>query len=88
VLLATQLAGHGAAVTPIDADPNKPLSRWAKLPGKPNNLTVVADVTENSIIDSVEAQGRKISKEQRSNISVGKSRIISTHKRSGRSAAW
>jgi hypothetical protein len=32
VLLATQLAGHGAAVTLIDADPNKPLSRWAKHP--------------------------------------------------------
>ena len=59
VLLATQLAGHGVAVTLIDADPNKPLSRWAKLPGKPNNLTVVADVTENSIIDAIETQGRK-----------------------------
>jgi len=59
VLLATQLAGHGAAVTLIDADPNRPLSRWAKLPGKPDNLTVVADVTENSIIDTIETQGRK-----------------------------
>jgi len=46
-------------VTLIDADPNKPLSRWAKPPRKPSNLTVVADVTENSIIDTIETQGRK-----------------------------
>jgi chromosome partitioning protein len=35
VLLATQLAGLGTPVTLIDADPNKPLSRWAKLPASP-----------------------------------------------------
>jgi len=39
VLLATELAGFGAGVTMIDADPNKPLSMWARRPGKPNNLT-------------------------------------------------
>jgi chromosome partitioning protein len=59
VLLATQLAGLGVPVTLIDADPNKPLSRWAKLPGKPANLEVVADVTEESIIDAIETAGRK-----------------------------
>jgi chromosome partitioning protein len=59
VLLATELAGFGAAVTMIDADPNKPLSLWARRPGKPNNLTVVADVTEDSIIDIIEAAALK-----------------------------
>src|SRR5580692_1364125 len=59
VLLATQLAGLGVPLTLIDADPNKPLSRWAKLPGKPDNLAVVADVTEESIIDAIETAGRK-----------------------------
>ena len=59
VLLATQLADLGVPVTLIDADPNKPLSRWAKLPGKPGNLAVVADVTEESIIDAIESAGRK-----------------------------
>jgi chromosome partitioning protein len=54
VLLATELAGRGASVTIIDADPNKPVSRWAKRPGKPENLTVLADVTEDSIIDEIE----------------------------------
>jgi chromosome partitioning protein len=58
VLLATQLAGLGAPVTLIDADPNKPLSRWAKLPGKPDNLTLVADVSEDTIIETIETRGR------------------------------
>jgi len=59
VLLATQLADLGVSVTLVDADPNKPLSRWARLPGKPDNLAVVADVTEESIIDAIETAGRK-----------------------------
>ena len=46
VILATELAGKGAAVTIIDADPNRPVSRWAKRPGKPACLTVIEDVTE------------------------------------------
>jgi chromosome partitioning protein len=54
VLLATELAGHGGAVTMIDADPNRPLSQWAKLPGKPAMLSVVATTTEESIIDLIE----------------------------------
>jgi chromosome partitioning protein len=55
VLLATVLAERGATVTIIDADPNKPVSQWAKRPGKPESLTVLADVTEDSIIDVIEA---------------------------------
>lgn len=55
VLLATELAERGATVTIIDADPNKPVSSWAKRPGKPESLSVVADVTEDSIIDVIEA---------------------------------
>lgn len=54
VLLATALAERGATVTMIDADPNKPVSHWAKRPGKPASLTVLADVTEDSIIDAIE----------------------------------
>jgi chromosome partitioning protein len=54
VLLSTELAARGATVTIIDADPNKPLSRWAKRPGKPENLSVMADVTEETIIDAIE----------------------------------
>jgi chromosome partitioning protein len=54
VLLATELAEQGATVTAIDADPNKPVSRWARRPGKPEALIVLADVTEESIIDEIE----------------------------------
>jgi len=54
VLLATELATHGGSVTMIDADPNRPLSQWAALPGRPDNLTVVSTTTEDSIIDTIE----------------------------------
>lgn len=59
VILATELAGKGASVTIIDADPNKPVSRWAKRPGTPATLTVIADVTEDSVIDQIEESARK-----------------------------
>jgi chromosome partitioning protein len=54
VLLATVLAERGATVTIVDADPNKPVSRWAQRPGKPENLVVLADVTEDTVIDAIE----------------------------------
>jgi chromosome partitioning protein len=54
VLLATELATHGGSVTMIDADPNRPLTQWAALAGKPDNLTVIATTTEESIIDTIE----------------------------------
>lgn len=54
ILLATELVSHGAAVTVIDADPNKPLSQWAGRPGKPDSLTVIASTSEDTIIDTIE----------------------------------
>jgi chromosome partitioning protein len=59
VLLATELAGFGAGVSMIDADPNKPLSQWARRPGKPQNLTVLSDVSEDSITDIIESAALK-----------------------------
>jgi chromosome partitioning protein len=59
VILGSELARRGAAVTMIDADPNRPVSDWAKLPGRPENLTVLADVTEENIIEEIEAAARK-----------------------------
>jgi len=56
--LAGEWAREGKRVTLIDADPNKPLSRWAKLPGKPDNLTLVTDVSEDTIIETIETRGR------------------------------
>jgi chromosome partitioning protein len=43
----------------IDADPNKPLSQWAKRPGKPETLIVLGDVTEDSVIDTIESAALK-----------------------------
>ena len=54
-LLGTSLAAAGATVTMIDADPNKNVADWAKLPGAPATLTVVADVSEETIVDAIEA---------------------------------
>jgi chromosome partitioning protein len=59
VLLATELALKGAAVTVIDADPNKPVSEWARRAGRPENLTVVADISEKTVIDEIESAAQK-----------------------------
>lgn len=54
VVLASELARKGAGVTILDADPNRPVSQWARRPGRPENLTVSADVTETTVIDLIE----------------------------------
>lgn len=59
VLLGSELAHRGAVVSIIDADPNKPVSQWARRSGKPAGLTVLADVTEESVIDTMEEEARK-----------------------------
>ena len=41
VLLATELAQRGTSVIVIDADPNQPVLRWSRKPGKPENLAVI-----------------------------------------------
>jgi chromosome partitioning protein len=54
VVLATELAQKGVAVTVIDADPNRPVSQWAKRPGCPATLEVITDISEETIIDTIE----------------------------------
>ena len=44
----------GRVVTTIDADPNKNVVDWAKLPGTPSNLTVIGEVTEETIVEQIE----------------------------------
>ena len=58
VVLATELAGQGASVAIIDADPNRPVSRWATRPGKPASLTVAGDVSEDAILDRIDLAAR------------------------------
>jgi chromosome partitioning protein len=59
VLLATELAQRGASVTIIDADPNQPVLRWSKKPGKPETLTVIAGVTEETLMDTIDKAAHK-----------------------------
>jgi chromosome partitioning protein len=54
-VLATELAERGARVTIIDADPNKNVVDWAKMPGVPVHLSVVGDVSEETIVDQIES---------------------------------
>ena len=61
VVLATELALSGANVTVIDADPNRPGARWGRLPGRPENLTVIEDVTERSIIATIDREAALVS---------------------------
>ena len=58
VLLASELANRGGAVTIIDADPNKPVSHWAKRSELPKRISVVSDVSEDTIIDQIEEAAR------------------------------
>src|ERR1700750_1943062 len=59
VLLATELAERGASVTIIDADPNQPVMRWSRKPGRPNGLIVIGGVTEETLIDTIDEAARK-----------------------------
>ena len=56
LLAATQLAENGATVTIIDADPERWISQWATLPGKPDQIRILSDVSEDSIADVIEAE--------------------------------
>ena len=60
VILACELAQTGAQVAIVDADPNRPVSRWAKLAGLPSSLRILADVSEASIIDDIEAVAEQL----------------------------
>lgn len=59
LILATQLSESGASVTIIDADPERWISQWASLPGKPENIAIVGGVTEDGIVDQIEEASSK-----------------------------
>ena len=58
LILASQLAKK-APVTVIDADPNHPIASWAKGENTPQFLTVISDVTEESIADCIDDAAAK-----------------------------
>ena len=58
-LLASTLAEHGATVTAIDADINRPLSNWARHADIMDTLTVLSGVNESTITDTIEEAAAK-----------------------------
>ena len=58
VLLACEFARQGQAknigVSLIDADPNQHSAAWAKLPGKPESITLFRNVDEDDILDVID----------------------------------
>ena len=58
LLLATELAMRGARVTVIDADPEKWISQWAALGSTPDGLSVVENVSEETIMDVIDEASR------------------------------
>jgi len=59
LLLATELAEKGIPVTVLDTDPEKWISGWADLPDRPENLRIISDITEETIIDEIEGAQRE-----------------------------
>lgn len=59
LLLASELAARGGAITVIDADPERWISQWGALPGAPEGIHIISDVTEDSIVDVIEMASEK-----------------------------
>ncbi len=53
LLLATEIAARGKSVTIFDADPQKWISHWADLPGRPRNIEVISEITPASISEQI-----------------------------------
>lgn len=58
LLLASELAAKGAKVTIIDADPEKWISQWGALAGRPNNILIIGNATEDTIVDQIDEASR------------------------------
>lgn len=54
LLLALELARAGNRVALIDGDRNRPLVKWASIDGKPGNIDVIADTSEETIMATIE----------------------------------
>lgn len=59
LLVAVDLAESGAKVAYIDADKNQPVVAWGKKAGKPDNLAIISDVAEDTIIDTIETAAQQ-----------------------------
>lgn len=59
LLLATELAARGASVVIIDADPEKWISQWGALPGRPEGVEIVSEVGEDDVVDRIDEAARR-----------------------------
>src|SRR4051794_23858620 len=55
VILAGELAEAGRSVVMVDADPNQPLLIWEKVRALPSAISIVADESADTIIDTIDA---------------------------------
>lgn len=53
-LLSTELAYRGVNVSIIDADPNHPIGNWEKRGGQAENLKIIRNNSEESILDDID----------------------------------
>lgn len=54
LLLATELATLAEKVAIIDGDPEKWITEWSILPGKPENIDVFSEATEDNIVELID----------------------------------
>lgn len=59
LILSSEIASFGATVCIIDADPERWISQWAALPGKPDSVSVISDVSEDSIVDVIDEAAQR-----------------------------
>ena len=59
LLLAGELVHAGSEVAIVDADPNKPLQRWADLGRVPSAIHLISEVDERNILDVVDETERR-----------------------------
>jgi len=55
LLLASELAAKGGRVIIIDADPEQWITQWSALPRKPDTIEIMGNITEEGIVDAIEA---------------------------------
>ncbi|MBE9640437.1 ParA family protein [Salipiger mangrovisoli] len=61
LLLASALASRKARVTILDADPERWITQWSQLGDLPETVEIVSDITEDSIVDQIDAAARRAS---------------------------
>lgn len=59
LMLASELASRGARIAILDADPEKWITQWSRLPGCPESIEVVSEITEDSIPDQIDEAAQR-----------------------------